>query len=218
LLKNISQKAYKYANFSFIENIEVVGDNCIKLRLNKKYSDRTKGVEELNKIKEYDSLKMFCEDGTTFSIENKVYFSYYLQEIDILELSFEDFEDYCQTKFNPLFANRMRTLINILNKEEMLKTLIELKNKYEITFNTIWNVLKEYTAVKGDQPLPLEFEENILHILEIFETEIMEANKKNENLKKEIEKSFEKSLNERLKVEVQLLERKKQNRTEKNKT
>jgi hypothetical protein len=205
MTEKISLLSEEKLKSQYIQDVSLEESGLIRFSLNERMKE-TRIMEEFNIIKEYPSIKMLITQKNIDKFTSKTKrINYQLRTGGLWELSKDDFDDYCETKLNPLFKMRLEKLIQLVSEEELFTNMWPLINKYEITFNTVLNVIDEYYEMKKEQQLSEEIENNILQIIDNFEQDVTKVNKQNKELKDEIDKGLEKNLNERLEIEVELL-------------
>jgi hypothetical protein len=120
-------------------------------------------------------------------------------------LSFEDFNRFCKSPLNITFTIRMNNLIQLCEKEELQIKLHYLIPKFEISFNTILNVINEQSKNIGVEPFPDSMVEKMCYIIESFEKELFEAEEKRMALVSLTARAVEKNLEEQLEFEVKYI-------------
>jgi hypothetical protein len=205
MVEKLSLLSEEKSKFQYIRDVSLEKSGLIRFSLNEEMNE-SRIMEEFNIIKEYSSIKMLITQKNIDKFTSKTKrINYQLTMGGLWELSKDDFDNYCETKLNPLFKMRMEKIIQLVSDEELFTNMWPLVNKYEITFNTVLNVIDEYREMKTEQHLSEEIEDKILKIIDNFEQDVTKVKKQNKELKDEIDKGLEKSLNERLEIEVELL-------------
>jgi hypothetical protein len=130
-----------------------------------------------------------------------------LKDVTTYVLSFEDFNRLCKSPLNITFTIRMNNLIQLCEKEELQPKLHYLIPKFEISFNTILNVINEQSKNNGVEQFPDSMVEKMFYIIESFEKELFEAEEKRMALELLTAKAVEKNLEEQLDFEVKYIDK-----------
>jgi hypothetical protein len=101
----------------------------------------------------------------------------------------------------------MNNLIQLCEKEELQPKLHYLIPKFEISFNTILNVINEQSKDKNLEQFPDSMVEKMFYIIESFEKELFEAEEKRMALELLTAKAVEKNLEEQLDFEVKYIDK-----------
>ena len=169
-------------------------------------------------ILEYPSLEILKSTVVTKSIlrnPNRVQFGnkpvgkkiIELGNNRIYSLSAKEFDQFCETRFNVAFKIRMDKIIDLSNKQELQPKMAYLIPRYEISFNTLLNVINEQINEDESKKLSKTMEDKIFFIIDSFEKEIQEVEESRYALEILEAEALEKSLEEQLEFEVKYIEK-----------
>ena len=137
-------------------------------------------------------------------------FLVFMQNRKVYILSKNEFDEYAGTKFNSLFFNNSIKMNELYKSKELEEAMLYLIPQYEISFNTILNVLNAHIEKKPDKKLSSSMEDKIVTIFESFDKKVMEVDRKKKEMSLLEDEGFERSLEELLDFELQVIEKNEQ--------
>jgi hypothetical protein len=137
-------------------------------------------------------------------------FLLFLQNRKVYRLSKNEFIQYAGTKFNSIFFKNWTKMNDIYKNKDLEEKMLYLIPQYELSFNTILNVLNSHMEKNPDKPISLSMETKIITIFESFDKKVLEVEQKMKEMKLLEDEGFEKSLEELLDIELDILEKNEQ--------
>jgi hypothetical protein len=99
---------------------------------------------------------------------------------------------------------------DIYKSKDLEEKMLYLIPQYELSFNTILNVLNSHIEKNPDKPISSSMEIKIITIFESFDKKVLEVEQKMKEMKLLEDEGFEKSLEELLDIELDILEKNEQ--------
>jgi hypothetical protein len=130
-----------------------------------------------------------------------------LGENKTYSLSAKEFDQFCGSRFNVAFRIRMDKIIELSNKKELQPKMSYLIPRYEISFNTLLNVINEQLNDNKSKVISKTMEDKIFFIIESFEKELQQVEESRYALEILEAEALEKSLEEQLEFEVKYIEK-----------
>jgi hypothetical protein len=137
-------------------------------------------------------------------------FLLFIQNRKVYMLSKNEFIQYAGTKFNSIFFKNWTKMNDIYKSKDLEEKMLYLIPQYELSFNTILNVLNSHIEKNPDKPISSSMEIKIITIFESFDKKVLEAEQKVKEMKLLEDEGFEKSLEELLDIELGILEKNEQ--------
>jgi hypothetical protein len=235
--KRSSKKIYTKSEENFFKNLEQITSKLSKVQgLNKTgiinifdvYKDGQVNFDVIGSEDVHPKTEFFSTLESYFGDRNKVVISSELtnKENDFL-LNNEDIEKLISLQKNniPLiqlsyylsksefkkYASYFSTKWDKINEkymiEEIKETITDLIPQYELSFNTVLNVLNAHIEKNPHKPLPLSLETKISLIFESFEKKINEIKRKKKEIISSEYKELEEKLEEQLEFELVFITR-----------